>query len=128
MTCQIITAPTKLHRKLMNAQRWKCFHCDEQLYFVVPKGLSNRLGATREHVFPHATTGKGLVHNIVLAHARCNNARGDSQPTHYEIAKAAAIYKSMGIHPFVTKAAFEAEHGPMRDYRDRLPASVEAGE
>ncbi len=101
MSAAIITAPTKLQRKLMNAQHWKCFHCDEQLFFIVPKGISKKLGATREHVFPHSTTGKGLVNNIVLAHARCNGLRGDRQPTPYEINKAATIYKAMGFSPFL---------------------------
>lgn len=96
-----IRSPTKLQRALMKAQDWKCFHCDEPMFFQAPKGTSQQFGATREHVFPHASTGKGLVHNIVLAHMRCNHKRGDRQPTHYEISKAAGIYKAINLTPFI---------------------------
>lgn len=101
MSAQAITAPTKFQRRLMWAQDHRCFHCGNTMAFRILPGTPRSEGVTREHVFPHATTGKGLVNNIVLAHAVCNYQRGDRQPTPAEIAKAARIYLKMGMAAFV---------------------------
>jgi hypothetical protein len=92
--------PTGFIRRLMKAQDGECFHCDEPMLLRPDIGPADRF-ANREHVFPHATTGKGMVYNIVLAHYGCNIDRKDRQPSAAEIAKAARIYKILGIIPFV---------------------------
>lgn len=93
--------PTGFIRRLMAAQDRACFHCDKPMLIRGQMGPKGRF-ANREHVFPHATTGKGMVYNIVLAHYACNLERADRQPSAAEIAKAARIYKILGILPFVT--------------------------
>lgn len=93
--------PTKLMKSLHRAQDGNCFHCAEAVALVWVAGTPKKDSITQEHVFPHATTGKGLIHNIVIAHARCNYERGDRQPTPDEIARAARIYKHLGLTPFV---------------------------
>lgn len=105
-----------MHR-LYKAQGGLCFHCDEHMTQGNAPGSKGGLGANREHVFPHSSTGRDLVHNIVLAHVRCNKERGNREPSAAEIAKAARIYKLLGIEPFVTKAAYDAKHGSMRRWR-----------
>lgn len=93
--------PTGFIRRLMAAQDRARFHCGEPMLLRGEEGVPGQF-ANREHIFPHATTGKGVVYNIVLAHYACNLGRGDRQPSPAEIAKAARIYKIMGILPFLT--------------------------
>lgn len=120
MSNEIVLKPTAFLKRLMRAQDGKCFHCDLMMAWKPAPGTKSSKksqGVTREHVFPHASTGKGLIYNIVLAHGSCNGKRGDRQPTPIEIAKAAAIYRVMGLEPFVPKAEYERRFGPLRQPR-----------
>jgi 5-methylcytosine-specific restriction endonuclease McrA len=96
--------PTGFIRRLMLAQEGLCFHCSEPMLLGKAPGPKTQ-HASREHIFPHATTGKGMVYNIVLAHDGCNSARGHRDPSPDEIARAARIYKILGIIPFVSAEA-----------------------
>lgn len=100
MTFQPIK-PTAFIRRLMIAQGQNCFHCDTPMALILAPNECRKNAVTREHVFPHSSTGKGVVNNIVLAHSRCNGKRGDQNPSAAEIAKAARIYKAMRLVPFV---------------------------
>lgn len=107
MNGQYLTRQTNLIRRLFQAQAGLCFHCDQPMLLIVKPGERSALGASREHVFPHATTGRGMMHNIVMAHAGCNGDRGHREPSQYEIGKAAAIYKTLKLSPFIAASSPE---------------------
>lgn len=56
-------------------QGGRCFYCGE------PVGAK----ATFDHVIPQAYGGADMAANIVLAHRRCNQAKGDRLPTPEEV-------------------------------------------
>lgn len=114
--------PTKFIRRLMLAQESKCFHCGEPMLLGDEKGPPTR-HASREHVFPHATTGRGMVYNIVLAHDACNRSRGCREPSADEISRAARIYKLLGIVPFVAAERCGINFLPKRSGRLRARAT-----
>jgi hypothetical protein len=104
---------------LWEAQAGLCFHCHKPMTFLRKSGGAKGDHATREHVYPKSQTGRYLLNNIVLAHARCNNQRGCKEPSHEEITRAKAIYMIMGMTPFVEFSVwtkdqkffvFESEH------------------
>lgn len=56
-------------------QGGRCFYCGE------PVGAK----ATFDHVIPQAYGGADVAGNIVLAHRRCNQSKGDRLPTPEEV-------------------------------------------
>ncbi len=106
-----IAKPTVFIRRLMWAQEHRCFLCDGLMVLGRKKGEPQGECATREHVFPHATTGKAMVYNIVLTHVRCNQGRKAQQPSASQIAKAANIYKRLGITPFIPAKVYPGSLG-----------------
>jgi 5-methylcytosine-specific restriction endonuclease McrA len=61
-------------------QSGRCFYCD------APVGAK----ATVDHLIPRAYGGTDEPANIVLAHRRCNQRKGDRLPTQDEIARLTA--------------------------------------
>lgn len=57
------------------AQGGRCFHCGE------PVGAK----ATDDHLIPRAYGGADVPGNVVLAHRRCNQLKGDRLPTAQEV-------------------------------------------
>lgn len=79
---------------IWEAQRGNCFHCGMPM-------LRGGKGShpdywTREHLFPRSRYGPS---NVLLAHRRCNAARGDREPTTTEIVRAQSVYAAAGM-PF----------------------------
>lgn len=94
--------PSGLLQALWNIQRGECFHCGKPMHFVIAANLPKNQMATRDHIFPRCVRGKGLLNNIVLAHAKCNHDRGAPQfPTDDEIARTKEIYSKIGLTAFV---------------------------
>jgi CRISPR/Cas system Type II protein with McrA/HNH and RuvC-like nuclease domain len=67
--------------RLFLAQKGLCFHCGGMMAM---RPMLNRRrdddGYTKDHLIPQSAGGR-LRGNIVLAHYRCNNRRGDRMPT-----------------------------------------------
>lgn len=67
------------------AQEGRCFHCTRPMLMSAAvkkaKNCSYNDGWTREHVIPRSKGGRRGWQNVVLAHAKCNHKRGDTDPT-----------------------------------------------
>ena len=85
---------------LFEAQNAACFHCGDPMLFFGGAGVTKRLLATREHLYPLGLNGKGLQNNIVLAHALCNHKRGCQPPTDEQVARAEQLWLTMGLRAF----------------------------
>lgn len=107
---------------LWETQEGKCFHCGEPMVFTRngAYGLPKATLATREHLYPHRTSGRDLHNNIVLAHAKCNHARGCKEPTPDEITKAKAIYMILGLTPFVHNNEWMRAHSAEEGQKSRM--------
>ncbi|HYD30856.1 MAG TPA: HNH endonuclease [Azospirillaceae bacterium] len=83
-------------------QGGRCFYCGE------PVGAK----ATFDHVIPQCYGGTDDPGNIVLAHRRCNQLKGDRLPTPDEIGRLVAQRKRsrLGVWPPVL-ALRDAEEG-----------------
>jgi 5-methylcytosine-specific restriction endonuclease McrA len=86
---------------LLRAQNRLCFYCNCRMYPRNFKDRYNPMRVTRDHVFPVASTGKGLINNVVLAHRQCNEKKGSRQPTEREIEKTKELYQKMGLTAFI---------------------------
>ncbi len=91
---------------LFAVQNGLCFHCDKPMIFLRTEGAQKALLATREHIYAAGNGKKGMHHNIVLAHARCNHDRGAKLPTDDQLQKAREIYSKLGITPFIPDAEY----------------------
>ena len=78
--------------RLFLAQQGICFHCHEPMLWnpTAPSGRRHKFGWTREHLVPRSKGG-GNGENIVLAHKKCNEKRGNTPPTEEMLARAKAI-------------------------------------
>jgi hypothetical protein len=76
--------------ELFRVQEGNCFLCGKPMRHF-----------TKEHVYPRRTSGYRMINNIVLAHGPCNHKRGSIAPTEDQISRAAAIYQTLGLQPFV---------------------------
>ena len=83
-------------------QGGRCFYCDE------PVGTK----ATFDHVIPLAYGGADETANIVLAHRRCNQRKGDRLPTPEEVERFLAQRRRSrrGVWPPIA-ALKDAEEG-----------------
>lgn len=95
---------SSLYAVLWHAQGGLCFYCKIAMQ---PRRRLNPNGefdkrATKDHVFPRGSSGRGLLNNIVLAHNECNNAKGSRQPTPDEIERAREMYASFGQVAFIS--------------------------
>lgn len=82
--------------RLFLAQRGKCFHCGSpMLMSVATKTRNGRFngGWTREHVVPISKGGPKAYINVVLAHKRCNERRGNRAATAEELDKHRSIWE-----------------------------------
>lgn len=84
------------------AQGGRCFYCGE------PVGAK----ATFDHVIPLAYGGADEPANVVIAHRRCNQAKGDRLPTPDEVERLLRQRRGsrLGVWPPIT-ALREAEPG-----------------
>lgn len=123
-----IAKPSKLMWALFKAQKGLCFWCEKRMFMIFAPGQPKGSGATREHVFPHASTGRGMMNNIVISHAACNCARKDKPPSAAEIGRAARIYIAIGREPFLPRKQWEAKYGPLANRRGHIAESMEAVE
>lgn len=67
--------------RLFLAQKGRCFHCGGVM--AMRPMLARRRnddGYTKDHLVPQSAGGR-MKGNIVLAHWKCNNQRGDRMPT-----------------------------------------------
>lgn len=88
--------PTVVAR-LWTVQQGACFHCGE---LMLNSGSSNHgLYWSREHVYPRSRNGS-TYGNVVLAHRKCNSARGNPEPSEEELARARLIIAAVGQEPF----------------------------
>lgn len=92
---------------LFEAQESLCFHCNKPMIFVRGAGLPKGLMATREHLYPKGLNGRGMHHNVVLAHGDCNNKRGCQPPTEAELIKASALYAKIGLQAFISPEEYK---------------------
>lgn len=73
-----------MYQRVYLAQHGLCFHCQQPMLMASAqkkKSGQYNLGWTREHVIPRSKGGKSNRNNIVLAHMKCNSARGNADPT-----------------------------------------------
>lgn len=70
-------------RALLYAQNGKCAYCDEE--------FTDNLPPTRDHVIPTSKGGARNMTNYLLTCTDCNNAKGDTDPTPEQLAKAILI-------------------------------------
>ena len=93
--------PTRDKASLVNrlwvVQSGRCFHCGEAMLMGVASNHGR--GWSREHIFPVSRGGRNAG-NVVLAHRKCNSARGNPEPSEDEIERARAIFAVMGLAPF----------------------------
>jgi hypothetical protein len=104
-------APSQQSKKLVNllyrAQDSLCFHCGKPMEPLGTDGIPQPDTCSREHIYPQATSGRGLLHNIVLAHYRCNQARGCQEPTDEQFRRAVMLYASFGRRAFLPAYGLE---------------------
>jgi 5-methylcytosine-specific restriction endonuclease McrA len=88
-----MSLPSKL--LLWLAQSGLCFHCHEPMAIGPARKTSGGYdnGWTREHLVPKSKGGKH-GHNVVLAHVKCNSARGNADPTPEMLRRGRAIHKN----------------------------------
>ena len=77
-------------RRRYFAQAGRCFFCDS-LMDPEAWGKDNPNGWTRDHLTPLSQGGKNKA-NVVLAHRRCNGAKGGRAPTRDEVKKYRRIF------------------------------------
>lgn len=65
----------RLLRQLCERQGWRCFYCDEPVYWSPPPGMDHR-EATFDHVVPYSKGGRKTKGNGVAACWDCNQRRG----------------------------------------------------
>jgi 5-methylcytosine-specific restriction endonuclease McrA len=84
------------------AQGGLCFHCGK------PVGGA----ATDDHLIPRAYGGADVPGNVVLAHRRCNQLKGDRLPTAEEVERLVAQRRRsrLGVWPPLL-AILDAEPG-----------------
>lgn len=88
-----LTAP-KLKDVLWDAQRGRCWLCDERMHYHAATAHSRPLAATIDHVWPVSIYGvRGAIGLALLAHHDCNVARGAIVPTDDDIRKLIVIYQ-----------------------------------
>jgi hypothetical protein len=88
---------------LFNAQEGRCFHCGKPMLRGDAQKLDRGLWWSREHIYPKGSRPPGgLSYNWVLAHPRCNGARGSRPPTDEEIARAIELHAAIGAPAFVS--------------------------
>lgn len=78
--------------RLMDVQQGgRCFYCDGTI----------GAGATLDHLIPRAYGGADDPANVVLAHRRCNQRKGDRLPTGRELDRFFALRRSsrLGVWP-----------------------------
>lgn len=115
LVCKSIRRPSGLDLALFGVQAGACFHCGGAM-----SRDDDADGWSREHVVPRAAGGFGLLHNIVLAHWRCNNARGDADPSEDMLTRSAAIYEVIRVsHPQFFAIIPAPPHGHPRTMRRR---------
>lgn len=119
--------PSPLLKALWQAQAGKCFHCDGPMIFRRRSNAEIGLYATREHIYPISTyEASGLHNNIVLAHARCNGARGaPAVPSPMEVVKGKEIYAKLGLEAFVYGAQDNKKSVAIIGYLERGGATPE---
>lgn len=93
--------PTRDKSSLVNrlwvVQSGRCFHCGEAMLMRVASNHGR--GWSREHIYPVSRGGRNAG-NVVLAHRKCNSARGNPEPSEDEIERALAIFAVLGLAPF----------------------------
>jgi hypothetical protein len=92
-----MTGSLTLVDRLWDAQQGACFHCGEPMLRTGPANHGDRW--SREHIYPRARNGS-TYGNVVLAHRKCNSARGSPEPTEEEIARARLIIEMVGQESF----------------------------
>ena len=82
--------PRPLTTFLFEVQKGLCFHCGEPMARHPYRKKSAPNGWTREHVIPRGNGGKD-DNNVVLAHNKCNGARGIKPLSDSDLIRAYAI-------------------------------------
>ena len=80
-------------RKRLNVVQKDCGICGERLGYRFVHG---RVNWNLDHVWPRRFR-HGHVGNIVLAHNRCNSAKGDRRPTGCEIIFLEVVNARLGL-------------------------------
>lgn len=90
-----MSVPSRL--LLWLAQSGLCFHCHKPMG-IGPvrkiKGGGYDNGWTKEHLVPRSKGGNGRAGNVVLAHLKCNTARGNANPTSEMLRRGRVLYKN----------------------------------
>lgn len=81
---------------LYSYQKCKCFYCGRFMRYMSfhPHDEQRREGYTIDHLFPRSL-GFSTAGNSVLACRKCNEKKGDRQPTNVEIVRAWELYRDM---------------------------------
>lgn len=98
-------------RRLYIAQRGRCSLCGA---LILPDLLRDHPAAgSEDHIVPRFLDGKGLAHNKLLAHRRCNTERGFTPPTPELVAFAAAVHARLErYHALVTAESAKRGYPP----------------
>ena len=88
-----MSARAKLHDFLFKAQEGTCYLCCDPLGERI---IGHDVGYNFDHVWPQARYSFALRGNVMLAHKRCNVAKGDRDPTELELAMLESVNLILG--------------------------------
>ena len=88
-------------KSFTEAQGGNCFRCGKPMEKKGDGGALMRPAA--DHVYPLATVGKMMKHNMVLSHQKCATQYEGKPPLTDDIERARAIYQTLGLEPFTAK-------------------------
>lgn len=80
-------------RQLISAQMFDCALCGQPLL----RHADGRIEATEDHVFAKVRGGYDGLGNLLAAHKRCNNRKGDRLPTGCEIIWLVAVCARLDV-------------------------------
>lgn len=99
-------------RLLYIAQLGQCGLCKTTIPLLPDGPIDRSEVATRDHVIPRFWA-RGVTNNTLLAHRRCNMARGHAAPTEEYLAFAEAVYRRLASFNTAIPQALEARE-PLR--------------
>jgi len=87
----------RLVREVWEAQGRACYICDKAMDLPTATATRGMMDATKDHVHPRAAHGSAGWGNILLAHLRCNQKKGDRMPTARELGRIHTTLAAMNV-------------------------------